>query len=277
MKVPVDDDIINAISSLVDDAQSERRDPSHSDIEFEIKRAGLSEFDPKKTGSPPLGKTKRIRQFLFSAFEVKPDLVEKFTTSFLSTMRTAGGFRVDSPNYVGKQPIENLILAFKRHGVIMTLDGLFVPAVLENLSSHELTQALENYIIRAKRGLEDAALIVGTSKDLLEAVAAHVINEMYGSYSTTLNFPTLLYQAFNALGLVTSGDTVTKNEHPRKAIERNMYDLACSINKLRNKQGTGHGRPWLPDVTPVEAICAVESMGVISELLLKKLKIKQRK
>lgn len=28
-----------------------------------------------------------------------------------------------------------------------------------------------------------------------------------------------------------------------------MYELGCAINHLRNKQGTGHGRPWLPSVT----------------------------
>ena len=47
-----------------------------------------------------------------------------------------------------------------------------------------------------------------------------------------------------------------------------MYDLACGINQLRNKQGTGHGRPWLPTVTDAEARMATEMMGVIAERLL---------
>jgi len=33
---------------------------------------------------------------------------------------------------------------------------------------------------RAKRGAADAALVTGTGKDLLEAVAAHVLQQRYG-------------------------------------------------------------------------------------------------
>jgi hypothetical protein len=47
-----------------------------------------------------------------------------------------------------------------------------------------------------------------------------------------------------------------------------MYELACAINQLRNKEGTGHGRPWLPSVTELESRTAIESMGVIAERLL---------
>lgn len=47
-----------------------------------------------------------------------------------------------------------------------------------------------------------------------------------------------------------------------------MFDLACAVNSLRNKVGTGHGRPWLPNVTDVEAKVAIESMGSIAEWML---------
>lgn len=105
----------------------------------------------------------------------------------------------------------------------------------------------------------------------MEAVCAHIITEIYSSYSQQANFPTLLGQTYSALGLSTSMDKGVQGEHVRKSVERNIFDLACSINKLRNKQGTGHGRPWVPDLSEEEAIFAIESIGVISEYLLKKL------
>ncbi len=142
------------------------------------------------------------------------------------------------------------------------------PKVLDNLSGATLTEALEAYVRRAKKGSDDAALVTGTGKDLLEAVAAHVLQQRFGNYSTTSNFPTLLGQAFIALGLATSQDLVQPGEPPRKRTERAMYELACGINQLRNKQGTGHGRPWLPTVTESEARAAIEFMGVIAERLL---------
>lgn len=60
---PLSDAIIVAVAGLVDDAQSQRREPSHSAIEFEINRAGLAAGDPKSQGLI-LGKAKRVRAVL---------------------------------------------------------------------------------------------------------------------------------------------------------------------------------------------------------------------
>ena len=48
--VPLSDSILVAVSQLVDDAQTERRDPSHSDLEFHIRTAGLIGADPNSQG-----------------------------------------------------------------------------------------------------------------------------------------------------------------------------------------------------------------------------------
>ncbi len=72
--------------------------------------------------------------------------------------------------------------------------------------------------------------------------------------------------------MATSQDKKIEREHPRKEIERNLYDLACSINRLRNKQGTGHGRPWIPDLKDDESKEAIRFIGLISDKMLRKLK-----
>lgn len=56
-RAPLSDAIIVAVAKLVADAQGERRDPSHSDLDFQIARAGLSEADPKNQGKT-VGKAK---------------------------------------------------------------------------------------------------------------------------------------------------------------------------------------------------------------------------
>ena len=71
MTPPLNDAIITALAQLVDDAQTERREPSHSDLGFQIERAGLAECDPKGKGQT-LGKAKRIRLVLSSALEHDP-------------------------------------------------------------------------------------------------------------------------------------------------------------------------------------------------------------
>jgi hypothetical protein len=270
-RIPVDDGIAYAVASLVDDSQKDRRDPSHSDIEFEIKKSGLSEFDPNKPGLAAVGKMKRVRSVLVSSLERYPDKTEILAFGIINLVRASGGFREQSPNYVGNAVIENLIGLLRPKGVLLQKDGQLNPLILDGLKSTELTEALKNYIERAKKGYEDAALIVGTSKDLMEAVAAHVIQEKTGSYSTTSNFPTLLGQAFIMLGMATSQDKKVDGEHPRKDIERYLFELACSINRLRNKQGTGHGRPFIPELSIDESKEAIQIIGLIADKMLLKL------
>lgn len=273
-KIPLNDSVAYAIARLVDDAQKDRRDPSHSEIEFQVRKFGLTEGDPNKDGQP-VGKAKRVRAILNWGIENKIQSTEQFSAGLIALLRACGGFRPESPNYVGKDEILNLADSLKSVGVSLGLDGSIAPLALDGLTGKELTLALALYVNRAKKGIEDAALLVGTSKDLMEAVAAHVLQELWGFYPSQDNFPTLLGQAFTALGFATTVKPEVQGEHPRAAMERRMYELACSINKLRNKQGTGHGRPWISDLSQDEAKAAVEFIGVISERML--IELKKRK
>lgn len=81
--------------------------------------------------------------------------------------------------------------------------------------------------------------MAGTGKDLLEAVAKHVLAVKWGQISTNNNFPFLLGQAFVALEMATSQIKPEPGESPLKRYERSLYDLGCSVNAIRNKEGTG--------------------------------------
>lgn len=168
-RAPVNDAIIVAVARLVDDAQSERRDPSHSEIEFRIKQAGLSAGDPSSQGMV-VGKAKRIRAVLSWALENAPDNAEIFVAGLIAHIRGCGGFRKGSPNFIGEEAIEDAAEAFRAEGYALSPDGELGPIVIDTLSGPQLTGALEAYVRRARRGSEDAALVVGTGKDLLEAM-----------------------------------------------------------------------------------------------------------
>lgn len=268
---PLTDTIIVAISRLVDDAQVETREPSHSDIEYEIKRTNLQNGDPKAQGQL-VGKAKRVRSTLSWALENNPDSGAHFVANLVSHVKACGGFRESSSNYVGKEAIQNAIIAFKAVGFELTVDGELFPFLLDNLDGIDLTAALEAYVRRAKRGAEDAALVTGTGKDLLEATAAHILIEKWGSYPSSANFPGLLGQAFVALGFATPEDIPQPGEPATRRVERALYTIGCAINGLRNKEGTGHGRPWMPSVTIEQAKLAVQQMGIIAEYMIAALK-----
>lgn len=264
--LPLTDAIIVALSKLVDDTQAESyREPSHSEIQAQINRAGLSFADPNQQGQT-LGKAKRVRAVLHWAIENNAISGGRFVYSLLGHIRGCGGFRSDSPNYVGEAAIRGAMEAFSTEGFVLGPDGVLSSKVLEGLAGAELTTALEGYVRRAKKGVADAALLTGTSKDLLEATAAHVLVTRYGQYSSGDNFPTLLGQAFVALGMAVPNDG--KIETPINRLDRGLFEAACAINTLRNKQGTGHGRPWIPTVSDLLARTAVETMGLVAERML---------
>jgi len=272
MAFPISDTIIAAVAQLVDDSKSggEYREPTHSDIEFYVGRTGLTSADPKAQGQT-VGKAKRVRAVLSWAVDNNPEAGSKLIEQLLSKVRASGGFREESANFVGSEAIQNAIAAFDSEGYDLSKDGDIRPKVLESLRGRELTQALEAYARRAQKGVQDAALLSGTGKDLLEATAAHILQTKWGSYPSEANFQGLLGQAYIALGLAVPEQDPQPGESQMKALERAMFQTACAINRLRNKQGTGHGRPWLPTLTNADARAAIEMVGCIASFLLSKL------
>jgi hypothetical protein len=222
-----------------------------------------------------VGKEKRLRQTLSWALEHDVQGGEQLVASMIAEIRAVGGFRSSSPNYVGFDAIQDAVDVFRVEGYELTLDGELRPLVLDGLSGTALTEALEAYVRRAKRGAADAALLTGTSKDLLEATAAHVVRSRFGDPGKA-NFPTLLGWAFISLDMATPTNPEMPDEPVRRKLEREMFKLACVINQLRNKEGSGHGRPWLTTVTEAEAKSAIEFMGCIAEHLLSAHKAKRQ-
>ena len=221
-----------------------------------------------------VGKAKRVRSVLTWAIEHSYENGCGFVDQLVSLVRTCGGFRGESPNYVGEEAIKGLRDAMASEGFVLASDGDLRPTALDTLSGTALTDALASYVRRAQRGADDAALMVGAGKDLLEAVAAHVLYECFGISDPPHNFPTALGQAFVALDLKTSADRPANGEPPQYRLQRALYDAACAVNTLRNKQGAGHGRPWLPSVTAEEARHATQVMGVVGDLLLRAMREK---
>jgi hypothetical protein len=265
-RAPLNDTIIAAVAQLVDDSQADRRDPSHSDIAFEINRAGLDAGDPVSQ-KQTVGKAKRVRSTLSFGLEYEQDAAEVFVAALISLIRGKGGFRAGASNYVGADAIASAKDAFRTEGFVLSDDGELYPMNIDAFTGIELTAALAAYARRAVRGSEDAALVVGTSKDLLEATAAHIISERYGTYPQHAHFPMLLGQAFDVLGLATVGPS-QKLEAPMRRAERALYESGCSVNAMRNKEGSGHGRPWNSTVSDIDARTAIQTMGVIAAHLL---------
>jgi hypothetical protein len=78
----------------------------------------------------------------------------------------------------------------------------------------------------------------------------------------------LLGQAFVAVGMTTPQTPAQPGEPPQCRLQRALYEAGCAVNAMRNKQGTGHGRLWLPTVSDADARAAVQLMGIVARFLL---------
>jgi hypothetical protein len=270
MELPISDLVIVAVSKLIDDAQVESREPTHYDLEVQIKKAGLTEADPKFQGQA-VGKAKRVRATLNWALENNPSAGGQLLGLILSQVRAVGGFRDSSPNFVGTEQILNAISAFDSENFSLSENGDIRPKVLDTLKGKHLTDALQAYAQRAKRGSEDAALLSGTGKDLLEATAKHIIQTKFGAHPANANFPTLFGQAYAALNMATPETPVADNEPAIKNYERALFHMATSINRVRNREGTGHGKLCITALRTEESHSIIESVGIVAEFLLNRL------
>jgi len=186
--IPVTDTIAHALMQLVDDSNNNGtyREPSHADIEFHVNQAGLGQHDPKQQGQL-IGKAKRVRAVLYAAMDSNPAAASRFAAGLLAKVRACGGFRDSSPNFVGREAIANATAAFDAEGFILGEDGSLSPKLLTSLRGVQLTDALAAYARRAQKGAQDAALVAGTGKDLLEATAARFL--AWHSSRSSLQYP----------------------------------------------------------------------------------------
>jgi Abortive infection C-terminus len=266
---PITDSTVAVISRMVDDhAAAEKREPTHSQLESLVARAGLADYDPGRDRGRPIGKEKRLRAVLNAALADQPASGGRLQGLVIAEIRGCGGFRTSSPNFIGHAVIEDARVVFAAEGWALESDGELRPMLLDRLDGLEARAALRSYVRRIRLGSEDDALVLGTSKDLLEATAAHVVTERFGGYNGTANFPTLLGQAFVAVGLATPAGPSDSNEQASAALERSLYELGCAVNRLRNREGSGHGRPFLPSISPRDAKAAAAAMALVSETLL---------
>lgn len=269
--VVLTDEIIGALAHFFDAGTG----PSHDELDRMIRRAGLEAADPRRgPDGATVGKTKRVREVLSYALDTDRGAGDKLVQSLVGAIKAAGSFRPGSPSYAGEQVIRAAREAFHAAGYELDPEGNLRPSTLDNLEGPELTDAIRAYVRRAQLGSEDAALLIGTGKDLLEATARQALVVATGSYPSSTDFPTTLYQAFDRLSLAVPPSDVAGrlDPDPTRAIDQCLWLLGVSVNKLRNAEGTGHGRPFPARVTAEQGRRAIQSMGLVSQLLLDAMK-----
>jgi hypothetical protein len=249
--------------------------PSHDELNEAFRRTLTAKYDPAPSGKTvsgaPLGKMKRVRQVFVEATDEDPQAGLALAKHLVSLLRANG--QINSGE-TGADRTKRLTSAFAHLGFTLHSNGALSPLVVDELSGVRATAALRTYVDRINANPDDPALQVGSAKELDEAAARHVLQELAGEYATSGrdgSFPMTVNRAFQLLDMAVRMPGGPPHPDPAKAVQEALFELAIQINRLRNQTGTGHGRPDVARLSAADARLAARATALIASAMLDRL------
>jgi hypothetical protein len=158
--------------------------------------------------------------------------------------------------------------AFRRAGWILTDEGVLRTSGVIDLATGG-RDALDEQLDRLRRAPDDPGQLLGSAKDLLEAVAKFVLEEVGFPAPANADFNHLWHLARDRLGLLPSQVDNSLASAPNiKAILQSAWTIADEVNKLRGLEGTGHGRTLPTGITAEMALMVVREACNVADLAL---------
>jgi Abortive infection C-terminus len=258
---PIDGEVAAAVSKFFHGGAG----PSHSEISRVLIANGYGDdyrFEAGGVAGP--NKEQRVLQG-FAIARRSPGRARAFVDDMLGLLRLAALIGdVSEPNEDEKR----LRLALSRTGWYLTDDGQLRAFAGVDINTGG-RKALDEQVARLRRSTADASLLIGTAKDLLEAVAKYVLEETEMPYSPKLDFGGLWYLARERLGIHPKQvDPDIPGFEAVRAIHQSTWSIAEQVNTLRNVQGTGHGRTLPTGITEELAMLVVREAYSVAEYIL---------
>lgn len=238
--------------------------PSHTSLSSAFAQAGYGEDDPYDGSFP--NKERRV-QVVVAAAARRLVRARELVEAILTQLRVAGMFDSEFTSY---QPdaVRALQRGLHRIGWQLDAGGYLSPLGVADMTTGG-RDALDEQLDRMRRASDDPALLIGTAKDLLEAVAKFVLEELGALYNPKADFAELWYLARSRLGIhPKQADGSLPGASVIQTVMQSAWNIADSVNQLRNLQGTGHGRTLPTGVTAEMALLVVREACSIAEYVL---------
>lgn len=126
----------------------------------------------------------------------------------------------------------------------------------------------ETRLLRAKAA-SDAPLVVGSAKELCEAIAKAIIAERGGVPTATASMSELITTAHKLLEF-QPGEGLANDPETRK-VAQGLKSVVIGLAEMRNRYGTGHGRPMATGITDEHAELAFDAALLWSGWALRRL------
>lgn len=223
--------------------------PTHTDMDIAFRRAGVS--SPQHDGTKSFNKTLRVTRAFEAAENVGRAKVDDLIRSLTSALATKRHF--DSAYGPTEQMLDRLRKDLARVGWGLDHAGNLSPLGTIEVQTGD-SEALDQQIKRLRNSGEDVSLMLGTAKDALEAVAKVVLEERGQTFRPDETVEGLINRAMKILEIdVRPKDSSSGVARALAGINQTVPKIAESVRKIRNDEGTGHGRTALASVSRSEA------------------------
>lgn len=197
----------------------------------------------------------------------EPTRARTLVDELLSTLRVAGLIGEEASG----ENVDRLKRALASSGWYLTEDGYLQPFGNVDLDTGG-RPALEEQVDRLRRSTSDPALLIGTAKELLESVSKFVLEELGIPVGNKMSYDQLWHLARERLGVLPQRvDPNLPGVEAIRAIHQSTWNIADQINKLRNLQGTGHGRTLPSGVSEDLAMLVVREAATVADYMLARL------
>lgn len=260
MENPVNGEVVAALCAFVKGGAG----PSHSSLTSAFLAAGLTDLTPYVPGSlQNANKVDRITEAGRAVWR-QTSGGRRLVEELLSLYRVNGIFA--DPHFdMEKSALRS---ALRQQGWALSEEGR-----LEALGEIHLEvgdrQALNDQLNRLRRNTEDAALLLGTAKELLESVGKFVLEEGNRLPDRRMDFPEVMVESMKQLGVMpVQVDSSTEGGKQIRKVYQAVRTIIEAINELRNDYGTGHGRTLPTGVSVEAARFMIRQATLVAELLL---------
>lgn len=260
--VPLTHDVCAALAKFFHGGEG----PSHTTVSQVLTGTGYGDgytYDPKVQG---VNKEQRVLRGLRTA-QKRPDRARDLVEGLLSALRTEALVGGDASG----EDVDRLRRALGSAGWYLTEDGYLKPFGGIDLNTGG-RPALEEQVERLRRSTTDPALLIGTAKELLESVSKFVLEELGIPVENKMDFNHLWHLARERLNVLPQQvNPDLPGADAIRAIHQSTWSIADQVNKLRNLQGTGHGRTLPSGVSEDLAMLVVREAATVADYMLARL------
>lgn len=254
-----------AVAATFADIFAVESPPTHSDMDVAFKRAGVSSPQSEPgSGIHSISKARRVTNAFEQADEATVNGLISALTLSLATRR------VFEKTY--DEVTQNLLVELRkslaRVGWELNRSGsLAYLGVIDVQAGGR--EALEQQIKRLRNSGDDVSLMLGAAKDSLEAAARFVLEERQQSYQSDESLEALVNRAMKLAGISTRpADGSSEASKALATINQSVPKIAEAVRKVRNDQGSGHGRTTVATMSiPEAAFIRDLTLSVVNFLL----------